>query len=285
MIMETDNRKKTYDFLGTALLKSEKEIYEFLSNNLSDTIYTLHINNNFMSKYNHLFFDPKFLSVFNQALITYKSQNRLGVYDVIYVNISLYWYIVTQSTDEYIKMLWYMIADTINREEVEKLNSLKIFDIELCNFLVIANKSSLVENTRIKNTIFTIYTSSLKPLTTEEFISIYNVLYPKHFKGLLLTVLFDQTIDNVFNGKENTERGILAITNRNTSVYAVLVMLERMNAYDIIRLLKFVYYNYSNEYNYDSEVLKVSFKNLSKDLFPRICLAAENMINEDMILP
>ena len=97
--METDNRKKTYDFLGTVLLKSEKEIYDFLSNNLSDTIYTLHINNNFMNKYNHLFFDPKFLSVFNQALITYKSQNRLGVYDVIYINISLYWYIVTQSTD------------------------------------------------------------------------------------------------------------------------------------------------------------------------------------------
>ena len=87
MIIEFDYRKKIYDFLGTVLVKSEKEIYDFLSNNLSDTIYTLHINNNFMNKYKNLFLDAKFLSVFNQALITYKNQNRLGQYDAIFVNI------------------------------------------------------------------------------------------------------------------------------------------------------------------------------------------------------
>ena len=250
MLLETTNRKAIYDFLGTVLINSEKEIYEFLSSNLSDTIYTLHVNNNYANKYKNLFMDPKFLSVLNQALITYKNQNRLGTYDVIYVNIILYYFIVNHSTDKYITMLWYMIANTINREDVYVLDQLHLFDIELCNFLAIANKSSLIENVRIKNVIFTIYTSSPRVLSSEEFISVYQTLYSKYFKGLLLTILFDHSIDNVFNGRDMDERA-----------------------------------HKSNEFNYDSEMLKVSFKQLSPDIFPRILLAVDAMTREDMCLP
>jgi len=285
MFLESTNRKIIYDFLGTVLVKSEKEIYEFLSNNLSDTIYTLHVNNNYTNKYKNLFLDPKFLSVLNQAIITYKAENRLGIYDSVYINIILYWFIVNNSTDRYITMLWYMIADTLNRDETASLISLNLFDIELCNFLSIANKSSLIENVRIKNVTFTIYTSVPRVLSHEEYIKIYQILYSKYFKGLLLTVLFDHSIDNVFAGQEHTERAQLAIVNNHMSINAVLFMLEQMNAYDIVRLLKFVYYNYSNEFNYDSEMLKVSFKQLPKELFPRILLAVEDMTREEMYLP
>ena len=285
MIIEFDYRKKIYDFLGTVLVKSEKEIYDFLSNNLSDTIYTLHINNNFMNKYKNLFLDAKFLSVFNQALITYKNQNRLGQYDAIFVNIPLYWFIVNNPSDKYITMLWYMIADTVNKEEIAALNSLNLFDIQLCNFLAIANKSSLVENTRIKNVIFTIYTSATRVLSHDEFIKIYQTLYSRFFKGLLLTVLFDHSLDTVFSGQEYTEKAKLAVVNSNMSIDAVLFMLEQMNPYDISRLLKFIYYNYSNRFNYDSESLNVSFKNLPKNLFPRILLAVDDLAREEMLLP
>ena len=281
-----DNRKYIYDFLGTALVKPEIEIYDFLSHNLSDTIYTLYANNNYQNKYKSLFIDAKFLSVLNQALVNYKTQNSsLSSYDTLYIDCILYWFIVNQYNNEYTKMLWYMIANTINEDTVNRLKSLNLFDIELCNFLAIANNSSLIENVRVKRVNFTICTSIQRILSTEEFIAIYNTLYAGAFKGLLLSVLFSHEIDNVFFEQENTDRGKIAIANNNASIYAVLFMLEQMNAYDIIRLLKFVYYDYSNGFNYDSESLKISLKNLPKNLFPRILLAIENMTKEEMYLP
>ena len=278
------NSSMIYEFLGTAPVKSEQEMFEFMYSCLPDMIYTLYSNSNFNTKYHNLFTNPKFLSVFNQALTAYVSENRVTEYMSIYVDSILYWYIVNEGTNDYIKMLWYMIANTINREYVYKLKSLFLLDSELCNFLAIANKSSLTESVRIRNVNFTLYTSAAKVLSPNDFVNIYKIFYLKSFKNLLLSVLFDNSILMIYMNKENTEETRTVMTNNNNAIFAVLDILEQMNPYDISRYLKFIYNQYV-EYNYDDDRLRVSFSDLSKEKFPKIVLALENLNKEQIVIP
>ena len=278
------NSSMVYEFLGTAPVKSEQEMFEFMYSCLPDMIYTLYSNSNFNTKYHNLFTNPKFLSVLNQALTAYVSENRVTEYMSIYVDSILYWYIVNEGTNDYIKMLWYMIANTINREYVYKLKSLFLLDSELCNFLAIANKSSLTESVRIRNVNFTLYTSAAKVLSPNDFVNIYKIFYLKSFKNLLLSVLFDNSILMIYMNKENTEETRTVMTNNNNAIYAVLDILEQMNPYDISRYLKFIYNQYV-EYNYDDDRLRVSFSDLSKEKFPKIFLALENLNKEQIVIP
>ncbi|MBQ8131009.1 MAG: hypothetical protein IJ193_00795 [Bacilli bacterium] len=284
-MIESINGKTIYDFLGTAIVKSEREIFNFINTNLSDTIYILYINNNYNTKFKTLFVNPKFLSVLNQVLIVGNEQHRLTEYDLIYINTILYWYIVNHSSDWYIKMLWYMIADNINKETIYKLRILNLFDTELCNFLAIAYKSSAVESTRIRNVNFTICTSSVRVLDIKEFESIYNNLYNRNFTALILNLLFDDSIPSIFYGNENSDRGKKSLANNTNAIYAGLFILERFNPFDIARILRLIYNTFANEYNYDSERMRVSFKKLSKETFPNILIALEAIEKEQIYLP
>lgn len=278
------NSSMIYEFLGTAAIKTEQELFDFMYSCLPDIVYTLYSNTNFKNKYHNLFIDPKFLSVFNQALTAYESENRVTEYMSIYIDSILYWYIVNEENNDYIKMLWYMIANTINKEYVYKLKSLFLLDSELCNFLAIANKSSLTESIRIQNVNFTLYTSAAKVLLPNDFVNIYKIFYLKSFKNLLLTVLFDNSILNSYYGEENTPEAQLALTNNNNAITAVLYILETMNPYDINRYLRFIYNQYV-DYNYDAERLRISFLNLSNKDFPKICLAVDNLKKEQINIP
>lgn len=284
-MIESINGKTIYDFLGTAIVKSEREIFNFINTNLSDTIYILYINNNYNTKFKTLFVNPKFLSVLNQVLIVGNEQHRLTEYDLIYINTILYWYIVNHSSDWYIKMLWYMIADNINKETIYKLRMLNLFDTELCNFLAIAYKSSAIESTRIRNVNFTICTSSVRVLDIKEFESIYNNLYNRNFTALILNLLFDNSIPSIFYGNENSDRGKKSLANNTNAIYAGLFILERFNPFDIARILRLIYNTFANEYNYDSERMRVSFKKLSKETFPNILIALEAIEKEQIYLP
>lgn len=284
-MIESINGKTIYDFLGTAIVKSEREIFNFINTNLSDTIYILYINNNYNTKFKTLFVNPKFLSVLNQVLIVGNEQHRLTEYDLIYINTILYWYIVNHSSDWYIKMLWYMIADNINKETIYKLRMLNLFDTELCNFLAIAYKSSTIESTRIRNVNFTICTSSVRVLDIKEFESIYNNLYNRNFTALILNLLFDNSIPSIFYGNENSDRGKKSLANNTNAIYAGLFILERFNPFDIARILRLIYNTFANEYNYDSERMRVSFKKLSKETFPNILIALEAIEKEQIYLP
>jgi hypothetical protein len=84
--------------------------------------------------------------------------------------------------------------------------------------------------------------------------------------------------------KENTEETRTVMTNNNNAIYAVLDILEQMNPYDISRYLKFIYNQYV-EYNYDDDRLRVSFSDLSKEKFPKIVLALENLNKEQIVIP
>ena len=278
------NSSMIYEFLGTAAVKSEQELFEFMYSCLPDIVYVLYSNSNFNTKYHNLFIDPKFLAVFNQALTAYESENRVTEYMSIYIDSILYWYIVNEGDNEYIRMLWYMIANTINKEYVYKLKSLFLLDSELCNFLAITNKSSLTESVRIQNVNFTLYTSAAKILNPIDFENIYKIFYLKSFKNLLLSVLFDNSILNVYYGKEHTPEAQVALANNSNAITAVLRILETMNPYDINRYLKFIYNQYV-DYNYDAERLRISFSQLSKKDFPKICLALENLRKEQISIP
>lgn len=278
------NSSMIYEFLGTAAVKTEQELFDFMYSCLQDMVYILYSNSNFNTKYHNLFTDPKFLSVFNQVLTVYETENRVTEYMSIYIDSILYWYIVNEGGNNYIRILWYMIANTINKEYVYKLKSLFLLDSELCNFIAIANKSSLTESVRIQNVNFTLYTSAAKVLTPIDFENIYKIFYLKSFKNLLLSVLFDDSILNVYYGKEHTPEAQLALTNNNNAITAVLHILETMNPYDINRYLRFIYNQYV-DYNYDAERLRVSFNQLSNKDFPKICLAAENLRKEQINIP
>ena len=278
------NSSMIYEFLGTAALKTEQELFEFMYSCLPDIIYTLHSNANFKNKYHNLLIDPKFLSVFNQVLTLYVSENRVTEYMSIYVDSILYWYIVNEGDNNYIRILWYMIANTINGEYVYKLKNLNLLDSELCNFLAIANKSSLTESIRIQNVNFTICTSAAKLLMPKDFENIYKIFYLKSFKNLLLTTLFDHSIFTIYSNKENNQETQIVMANNNNAVLAVLNILESMNPYDINRCLKFIYNQYV-EYNYDNDRLILSFSQLKREEYPKITLALENLRKEQINIP
>lgn len=279
------NSSMIYDFLGTVPLKNEEEMFNFMYSCLPDIIFTLYSNSNFNTKYKNLFTNnPRFLAVLNQVLTIYESEQRITEHMSIYINAIIYWYIVNEGDNQYIRMLWYMIASTINREYIYKLKNLYLLDSELCNFLAISNKSSLSEIIRIQNVNFTICTSAAKVLSIEDFVNIYKIFYLKSFKNLLLTTLFDCSIPSMYYGKENTSEAQMALTNNNNSIAAVLTILETMNPYDVTRYLRFVYSQYM-DFNYDSERLRVRFSQLNKNNYPKIILALENLKKEHISFP
>ncbi len=273
--METTNT--IYDFLGTCVVKLEEDIFNYICEHHSDIIYVLFSNMNYKTKYSHLFHDPKFLSVFNQAL----NKIELSQYEMIYINSILYYYIVNDNPNMYIKHLWYMIGNTINKDIIYQLNNLNVLDSELCSFLAITNMSTLTEYTRIQRLNFTLCTSAIQQINVNDFISIYKIFYIKSFSNLLLYSLFDTSIDNIIDNKENN----IIYQNTNTARWATIYILESMNMLTIIRYLQIVYDAFSNKYNYDPESLKISFSTLDKNVFPNITQCIEQLRNEGNILP
>lgn len=274
--MSEDN-KNVYDFLGTCIVKSEEEIFNYIVENHSDVIYVLFVNMNYKNRYAHLFNDSKFLSVFNQAL--YKIE--LTYYEVIYVNSMLYYYIVNGNNNSYIRLLLYMIGNSINKDILFKLNSLNVLDSELCSFLAITNMSTLTEQVRIQRLNFTLCTSAIQPISINDFISIYKIFYLKSFSGLLLYTLFDKSVDSIIDNKEDS----VIYQNTNTAKWATIYILESMNLLTIIRYLQIVYEAYSNKYNYDPESISLSFNSLDKNMFPHIVECVQQLRNEGTILP
>jgi len=274
-----------YDFLGTAIVKSEKELFDFINSNLIDVVYVLYSNNNYITKYNNLFTNYKFLAIFHQVLVLQSSKGVNLENMSVYIDSIIYWYIVNKGEDEheYIRTIWYMIAGVVNKEYVDRLKALHCLDTELCSFVAIANKCSLTDSTRIKSVIYTLCASASNVLTVENFKDIYSIFYLKNFKNLMITVLFDSSIVNDYNG-ENSPKSSLAMTNNYNAIMAILDILESLNTYDIIRYLRFVYEKFVN-YNYDADILRVQFSNLSPQRYPKILLAAKTLKDDQMSLP
>lgn len=236
----------------------DKELFDYISENYSYILSEL-----FGPKvvlYISLMSNPKFLLVFNQALIgkTFSNVDLINLNNYIYNGIIMNG--INMPNDLFTRTILFSIGETINKDMVCKLSVLGSLVNEFATFIAITNKSSFKDSVNVTRINFALCTTEKKIFTVKELMDIYYTLYGNTFTTFFVNTMFDRSIQNA---DDNGEEWVTEVEwqNNDNITTAMMYLLESMVPSNISTVLKEFYREFGN-HNYNSGELRASIRAL-----------------------
>lgn len=226
------------------------EMYDYVNNNYKTILYALYSKK---STYRSLITNSYLLSTLNQV---FNGSISIDPIYKTYLNSILYHIIVNTNATDYIRKLTFMVGESANKNDVKQLESLNIFDSEMCIFLIITLYSSLNDKDRIRKFNFTIATYT-KALSIDDIIRIYAIFFSKNFTTLFVNTMFDTTIKDAIDKEETWATDTLKNNdaNMNTALMIILNSLEFASAKSCLQ----AFYNEYANGSYNADMIRFGF--------------------------
>lgn len=244
---------------------SDGELFNIIRDNYEEILKDVFEN----KKYIDLFKDSRFLSVFIQAL---NSVDNLGYINRVYCNKIAYDYLTLSKQDKYIAQLLLSLSKTVNRDILPSLIILGL-DENLAAKLALDRHSSFKEEINVKRVNFDIICSSIRIMTEQMIIYIYEKLFER-ITPVFIGIMFDTYKET--DGFSEEMGDIYSIIS-----LVILDIMENMPSEDIRRIL-LAYYNDYILREKENKEIRFSMQSLGPD-FKRISQIVEQLYNEEKI--
>ena len=228
------------------------EMYDYVNTNYKAILYALYSKK---SKYHNLITNSYLLSILNQV---FNGTISIDPVYKTYLDSILYYIIVNTKTTDYIRKLAFMVGESANKQVVKQLESLDVFDSEMCIFLAITLYSSLNDKDRIRKFNFTIATYT-KSVSVENIIRIYAIFFSKNFSVLFVNSMFDTTIKDAIEKEEKWITDTLKVNDKNMET-ALMFILNSLEFASAKSCLQSFYNEYANR-SYNSDLIRFRFTN------------------------
>lgn len=234
---------------------SEKDTYGMVKENYSVILSTIFNCKN--KEYQFLLSSPKFITALTQVA----TELQLSYDEKIYCNKLIYDCIVYE-TDQYTRMLMFLLGDAVNKQTVRKLLGCEL-DEELAIFLSVAVKSSFKTKINIKRLNFTLATTDPKFMTIQKVVDIYQALFNRIGDVFISTML---DID-IFTSEEEEWVTKDVIEANNNVTWANLLILESMEPIEITKVLVMYAEELAQKEGNIKELVRCSLHNLQPPTF------------------
>lgn len=228
------------------------EMYDYVNTNYKAILYALYSKK---SKYHNLITNSYLLSILNQV---FNGTISIDPVYKTYLDSILYYIIVNTKTTDYIRKLAFMVGESANKQVVKQLESLDVFDSEMCIFLAITLYSSLNDKDRIRKFNFTIATYT-KSVSVENIIRIYAIFFSKNFSVLFVNSMFDTTIKDAIEKEEKWVTDTLKVNDKNMDT-ALLFILNSLEFASAKSCLQSFYNEFANR-SYNADLIRFGFTN------------------------
>jgi len=245
---------------------SDKEIYVFLKTYYNELLSLVFEKKN--QKYISYFKDSRFLSIFIQVI---NSLREISYTNRVQCNKIAYDYYILEDGDEYQKQLLLSLSKTVNRDVIPSLIGIGLKE-DLASYLALARFSSQNESTNVRRINFIIISSSIKLMTEQMIVWIYEKLFD-HVTELFQTIMLDTYDENSCYSEEMQEiHSIISL--------AILDILNSMPTNDIRSILL----SYATSYTtlHTGEKTRFSMQSLSND-YKRIREVVEYLDKEEKV--
>lgn len=246
---------------------SDGELYKVIEMNYSFILHTIYENKdvNYINK----FIDARFVNMFTQVI----SKIQLSEIEKMYCNSLCYDFMNIPQTDEYLKSLFLTMARTVNRDLLPRLLALNIPE-DVCLYLCVARNSTLDESLNVRRLNNIIIKSSLKIMSEQVIVKIYESLFNN------ISALFQATLLDVYSQEQLNN-----ISNEAGEIYsiislAVLDLLHVMPTPAILSVLR----NYAQTYNTIGGYVRFSMYSISVEDYGRIVYATEQLKIQELII-
>lgn len=252
----------------------DKELYNIIVEYYKDILNEAF--NNKEKNYLSLFTKSKFLNVFIQAMHTVCDD--LTYTEKVYCNKIAYDYMTLKDTnkqDKYISTLLLSLSKVINRSLIPGLIGIGL-DEQLSIHLALSRYSTFNEITNVKRVNHIIIRSSIKIMTEQRIVNIYEKLFKK------VTPLFEGIMYDVYDESDSNKDKYTEEMKNISSIISLVILdiLESMETNDIRLILK----EYSLSYSacHQGETVRFSMQALGPD-YPRVNRCIEYLNEKELI--
>lgn len=219
---------------------------------------------------------PRFINSLIQVCI----EVELTYEERVYCN-SMIYKELAKINNTYLQKLYYILAMVVNRSIVNRLMNCGVNQV-LSSYLAVARKSSFEPKDNISRLNFSMMCSGSEVMTIQRITDIYCSIFNdvNDIKQLFLTTIRDVF---VFNSDEDwiTDKILQTANNMNIAILSIIETLELSSIESILR----DYYAMVEIEDLDDSEVRISIKNLNKEIFPNISYIVGNLAKQNIFFP